>query len=220
MKSCWASWLELVWRVTHSSGLEVIWQTECNSFDLKIQSPWLEELVMYPKAPYCDHFCSQYMFETFPSKPAFVKLANLQMTLPYIPLLSTFQKLTHWASTQQWFCRIKYQVGWGNKIHLNAIKCCVVLFGSRPALSQSPRLRVTLDGRDLLQIQKVKYPGVVFDSHLSWNDHIEGLRSKTNRIVKMLRRLHQFVPPKAVQKLYSSLVLSALDYCDVVWDGR
>ena len=36
------------------------------------------------------------------------------------------------------------------KLHLNAIKCCVVLFGSRPALSQSPRLRITLDGRDLL----------------------------------------------------------------------
>ena len=33
------------------------------------------------------------------------------------------------------------------KLHLNAIKCCVVLFGSRPALSRSPRLCVTLDGR-------------------------------------------------------------------------
>ena len=102
------------------------------------------------------------------------------------------------------------------KIHLNAIKCCVVLFGSRPALSQSPRLCVTLDGNTLLQM--VKYLGVVFDSHLSWNEHIEGLRSKINRIVKMLCRLHQFVPPKAVQS-YSSLVLPALDYCDVVWDG-
>ena len=78
------------------------------------------------------------------------------------------------------------------KLHLNAIKCCVVLFGSRPALSQLLRLCVTLDGSDLLQIQKVKYLGVVFDSHLSWNDHIGGLRSKTNRIVKMLRRLRQF----------------------------
>ena len=35
----------------------------------------------------------------------------------------------------------------------------------------------------------------------------------------MLRRLHQFAPPKAIQKLYSSLVLPALDYCDVEWDG-
>ena len=105
------------------------------------------------------------------------------------------------------------------RLHLNAIKCYVVLFGSRPALSQSPGLRVTLDGNDLLQIQKVKYLGVVFDSHLLWNDHVEGLRSKTSQIVKMLRRLHQFVPPKAIQKLYSSLVLPVLDYCDVVWDG-
>ena len=117
-------------------------------------------------------------------------------------LISDLEEVSSWLRKQ--------------KLHLNAIKCCVVLFGSRPALSQSPRLHVTLDGRDLLQIQKVKYVGVVFDSHLSWNDHIEGLWSKTNRMVKMLCRLHQFVPPKAVQKqlLYSSLVLPALDCWD------
>ena len=37
--------------------------------------------------------------------------------------------------------------------------------------------------------------------------------------MKRLRRLRQFVPSKAIQKLYSSLVLAALDYCYVVWDG-
>ena len=122
-------------------------------------------------------------------------------------LISDLEEVSSWLRKQ--------------KLHLNAIKGCVVLFGSRPALSQSPRLHVTLDGRDLLQIQKVKYVGIVFDSHLSWNDHIKGLRSKTNRIVKMLCRLRQFVPPKAVKKqlLYSSLVLPALDCWDHMWYG-
>ena len=44
----------------------------------------ISTLPVYPKAPYWGNFCSQCMFETFPNKPAFVKLANLLMTLPYI----------------------------------------------------------------------------------------------------------------------------------------
>ena len=51
-------------------------------------------------------------------------------------LISDLEEVSSWLRKQ--------------KLHLNAIKCCVVLFGSRPALSQSPRLRITLDGRDLL----------------------------------------------------------------------
>ena len=57
---------------------------------------------------------------------------------------------------------------------------------------------------------------MVFDSHLSWNEHIEGLQSKINEDASQTLLI---CASKAVQKLYSSLVLPALDYCDVVWDG-
>ena len=101
------------------------------------------------------------------------------------------------------------------KLHLNTVKSHVVLFGSRPALSRSPILHVALQGH---RIEQVKL-GVILDSHLSWNDHVRQLRNKTNKTVRMLKRLSHIVPSHTVKKLYCGVVLPVLDYCDVVWSG-
>ena len=105
------------------------------------------------------------------------------------------------------------------RLHLNSVKTKVILFGSRPALSRSPKLNIVFEGKLLQQVNCVQYLGVLLDSHLSWNDHLLLLRQKTSKTVKMLRRLSHMVPFETIDKLYRGVVLPALDYCDVVWHG-
>ena len=105
------------------------------------------------------------------------------------------------------------------KLHLNTVKSHVILFGSGPALSRSPILHVALQGHRIEQVKSVKYLGMILDSHLSWNDHVRQLRNKTNKTVRMLKRLSYIVPSDTVKKLYCGVVLPVLDYCDVVWSG-
>ena len=44
-------------------------------------------------------------------------------------------------------------------------------------------------------------------------------RNKTNKTIKMLRKLSHVVPSDTIKKLYYGVVLPALGYCDVVWRG-
>ena len=101
------------------------------------------------------------------------------------------------------------------KLHINAIKTQVVLFGSRCALSKNPELNISLEGGRLQQVNCVKYLGVMLDNILSWNAHVDHLQRKTNRIVKMLRRLRYTVPSCVIQNIYTAIVLPSMDYCDV-----
>ena len=65
----------------------------------------------------------------------------------------------------------------------------------------------------------VKYLGLMLDNCLSWNAHVDYLQKKTNKVVKMLRRLRHTVPSCVIWNLYTTIVLPSLDYCDVVWSG-
>ena len=65
----------------------------------------------------------------------------------------------------------------------------------------------------------MKYLGVMLDNNLSWNAHVDHLQRKTNRVVKMLRRLRYTVPSCVIQNIYTAIVLPSMDYCDVVWSG-
>ena len=94
------------------------------------------------------------------------------------------------------------------KLHLNTVKSHVILSG--PALSRSPILHVALQGHRIEQVKSVKYLGMILDSHLSWNDHVRQLRNKTNKTVRMLKRLSYIVPSDTVKKLYCGVVLPGL----------
>ena len=45
------------------------------------------------------------------------------------------------------------------------------------------------------------------------------LGSLIYKVVKMLRRLSYAVPSFVIWKLYTTVVLPSLDYCDIVWAG-
>ena len=102
------------------------------------------------------------------------------------------------------------------RLHLYSVKTKVILFGSRTALSQSPKLNIVFESKLLQQVNYVQYLSVLLVSHLSWNDHLFQLRQKTSKAVKMLRRLSHMMPLETIDKLYRGVVLPALDYCDVV----
>jgi hypothetical protein len=63
--------------------------------------------------------------------------------------------------------------------------------------------------------------GVIVDEHLSWNDQIQSIVSKSSKGIGMIRRIMKFFSPidfvKNIQ--YNAIVLSHFDYCKLVWDN-
>ena len=59
-----------------------------------------------------------------------------------------------------------------NRLLLNPDKTKLIVYGSRQMISKRQDFRLTLLGKELLPVDSVKDLGLVFDSKLSFNDHI------------------------------------------------
>ena len=63
----------------------------------------------------------------------------------------------------------------------------------------------------------MKYLGVILDDHLTFDEHISHIITKSSKKLGILRRSREFLNKSTKILLYKSLVLPHLDYCDVVY---
>jgi len=59
--------------------------------------------------------------------------------------------------------------------------------------------------------------GVLFDSHLTFKDHLEDKINKTYRIIRLIKRNFINVDAKTFTLLYKSLVRPHIEYANSVW---
>ena len=59
---------------------------------------------------------------------------------------------------------------------------------------------------------------VIFDSSLSFDEHLISVQSKTNKTLGLLRKLQNTLPRQALIIIYKALVRTHLDYGDVLYD--
>lgn len=88
-------------------------------------------------------------------------------------------------------------------------------------MQRGKKLRSSINmkiGTDQLEIvNTVSVLGVTFAKDLSWNDHVEHVSKKLSSAVGTIGRLKSFLPFKIKILLYNTLVLSVLQYCNLVW---
>jgi hypothetical protein len=65
--------------------------------------------------------------------------------------------------------------------------------------------------------QTYKLLGVLFDEHLSFNEHVTYMQSKIAKSLFILNRSKHFISKKALKMLYFSLVHSHLTYCPIIY---
>ena len=59
---------------------------------------------------------------------------------------------------------------------------------------------------------------MIFDSSLSFDEHLISAQSKTNKTLGLLRKLQNTLPRQALIIIYKALVRPHLDYGDVLYD--
>ena len=60
---------------------------------------------------------------------------------------------------------------------------------------------------------------MLLDSKLTFIQHVETIETKTVPKIKTLERISHFVDKETILYLYKSLVLSQIEYTDIVYDG-
>ena len=101
---------------------------------------------------------------------------------------------------------------WGFKI--NEDKTVAMIFTKKQNINPK-NLEITINNVQIKLVSTVKFLGLIFDSKLSWNNHIQYLTDKSKPKINLLRSLsgHTWgASKKAMICIYRALVRSRLDY--------
>ena len=122
--------------------------------------------------------------------------------------LNHLNNLLNWEllKISQWFkC---------NKLSLNVNKTNFIHFSK--SNSRRNRCVLMIDGQPLTEKHSTKFLGVTLDSNLTWNEHIHNIHSSISRNIGILYKLKQLISEKSLLVLYNSLVLSHINYCNII----
>lgn len=70
----------------------------------------------------------------------------------------------------------------------------------------------------LKQVSSLKYLGLIFETHMKWNDHIDKICSAAQRKLGFLRRNFKYATVEAKLVAYKALIRPILEYGCVIWD--
>ena len=119
-----------------------------------------------------------------------------------IALQKDLDALQHWE--QQW------------QMHFNPDKCEVIRITNKRKIVNA---NYTIHGQELGFTEKAKYLGVTIDTKLSWNHHINSVKTKANNTLAFLRRNLADCPKNIRKQSYLTLVRPQLEYASTVWDN-
>ena len=77
---------------------------------------------------------------------------------------------------------------------------------------------IKFNERDIKKYNHQKYLGVILDSSLNFNTHIDQKIKKCNKLIGLLRRLSVNLPRNALLTIYKSFIRPHLDYGDILYD--
>ena len=106
-----------------------------------------------------------------------------------------------------------------NGMKINAAKTELMVAGGRSALQAAERdpVRVQFLGETLKPVSSVKNLGVIFDSRLTFEPHIDNVVTKCFGILIGLMHARHVLPPKVLPTILDALVMSHVRYCSQVF---
>jgi hypothetical protein len=103
-----------------------------------------------------------------------------------------------------------------NRLSLNIDKTHVMVFGPPRKLNQT-HVDIQIEGRPLNIVKSTKFLGLIFDSGLTWKDHIHHLTTKIAKSIGILSLAKQTLTQKSLIQLYYAFVFPYLTYCTIIW---
>ena len=106
-----------------------------------------------------------------------------------------------------------------NKLSVNVDKTQVMLFSHPRSNHRNELLKVNLNNRELENVTRFKYLGVLLDNHLNFQDHIKAVKGKVDMKTGLLWRIRTFISQDLALQLYKSLIAPHFAYCCHIYDG-
>ena len=120
-------------------------------------------------------------------------------------LNSDLAKISKWA--------FQWKMSFNPDPNKQAIKVC---FSNKRDKGNYPPLRFNSTNVQVADSQK--HLGLVLDSKLNFNEHIESKISKCNKIIGLMKKLSEILSRTNLLTIHKSFVRPNLDYADIIYD--
>ena len=102
-------------------------------------------------------------------------------------------------------------------MHFNNSKCQIISISRR---KKCVNFDYKLNNMSLERVDSVRDLGVEISLGFVWNDHVNKIVGKCNKMMGSIKRTISYEAPIRFSKtLYSTLIRSNLEYCSSVWNG-
>ena len=103
-----------------------------------------------------------------------------------------------------------------NRLSLNIDKTNFIVFHpyNKPI---HERITLLINKKAIKETNFIKYLGVLVDSTLSWNYHINNITKKVSRAIGVMYKLRPYLPLEIMKNIYYSLIYSHINYGIEAW---
>ena len=91
-----------------------------------------------------------------------------------------------------------------------------VIFSRKSKAILHPLL--VFNNNNVIQTTSQKHLGIILDTRLSFEKHLETVLCKINKTIGLIRKLQNLLPRTALITLYKAFVRPHLDYGDIIYD--
>ena len=106
-----------------------------------------------------------------------------------------------------------------HKLKLNDEKTEILICGTRQKIKTIDPEPLTIGGTDVAVTSKAKNLGVIMDSCMTMEHHINMVVKTTSFALRNISRMRQYLSTESIKKVVTSMVLSRLDYCNSLLAG-
>ena len=107
-----------------------------------------------------------------------------------------------------------------NKLSLNVKKTKFMLFHFHQHNVNSFTLKLAINSEPIERVKEFNFLGLTIDEHLSWTPHIQKISNKISRTIGIMCRLKRFLPTRILKLMYTSLILSYIQFSILTWGFR
>ena len=104
-----------------------------------------------------------------------------------------------------------------NKLSLNVDKTKFMVFQSKRSSKNFDWIELTMNGKRIEKVSTFCFLGLTINQFLDWDDHIKVISNKISSTVGVLNKLKYILSTSILKLIYSSLILSRIHYCNIVW---
>ena len=122
------------------------------------------------------------------------------------------------SSLESTLCNIKDWMD-KNKLKMNSSKTEFIYLGSWQQIRKCKTNSISVTGSDVSRSNSIKYLGVIVDENLRMQEHITSKCQIAARNIQYISSIRKHISVQTAKQLCYSLVLSHLDYCNVLFSG-